>query len=181
MSDQNLPEQLHDLDKPLIKLLWMGGLALIVKGESGVYYVSQTGGTLCRQSVVEGWLLPLFDEIGFRDRNGQEDAFLGYFPQHIGDSSYELSEQGADFVDDQLQQQNFTKFLRVDRTMLKQSHEAWVHVVFEPVPEKFPKLGISFDPKESPYAPGTPQHDMTHYSMFGFKSKKGVLTWVNSD
>jgi hypothetical protein len=128
-------------------------LALIMSEPSGVFYYNQAGGHMCCNQEEEGVLVfvdesfnCLYDEISRYTFN-----------------LWELKKKDADYLD--LLFKRKLKYVKVDRTRLKDSMEAWIYVVFEHgLPKQPKKLSL---------------RNNIYFS--GFDSKKGVLTWDNSD
>lgn len=170
--------------KRLIRLWDSVGLGLIILGPSGVMYSNQAGGTCCLQPQDEGFFVPLHDEV-----LGQERMLLDYFLQPEAPSAapegFDL--KTADFIDEVLGISQSTRFLKVDRTKLRDSVEAWVYVEVSEQPEEPPvtfdghigetasgEIWRASDYAELPIPPNS-------YPVYGFGACKGVLTWCNSD
>jgi hypothetical protein len=64
----------------------------------------------------------------------------------------------ADYIDGFLVKDGYTRFLRVDRSRLEESHEAWIYV------DVLAEEG-----------------DRRLALISGFSATKGILTWPNSD
>lgn len=153
------------------------GLALIVPAATGIAYANQTGGYLCTQSSQEGFLLLIDSEFPYEIGS----YFTG--DKWGGWCSGGIDEETADWVDNVLSQMpvaqpttvhraawlddgagaaldqglaqiDVLKHLRVDRTKLHDSHEAWLHVQIQG--------GLP------PLVPGT-------------DPLPAILTWENSD
>jgi hypothetical protein len=127
-------------------------LALIISEPSGVFYHNQVGGLRCVTLEEEGVLV--FVDEAF---NRLYDEISRYPYDYE-----EFKKKDADYLD-QLFKRNL-KYVKVDRTRLKDSMEAWIYVVFEhglPKPNK--------------------QSLRNNIYFSGFDSKQGILTWDNSD
>jgi hypothetical protein len=134
---------------PLVDLAAFPDLGLIVKAPTGVRHTTQAAGFACEHPEAEGYFVPLQTRIG----RPELATFMGLFR-----GSWDcLSAAQADAVDGALARHGF-KSMRVDRTMLAQCREAWVHVVISAreKEESIPLTGLSED-------------------------VRGVLVWPNSD
>ena len=69
-----------------------------------------------------------------------------------------LDEMDAELIDGELREIAFGDCLRVDRARLRESHEAWVHVVLDGSDE-----------------------ESSLFAGFGPYPRRGVITWPNSD
>lgn len=96
------------------------GIGLIVKAKTGVMYTSQVAGHGCEHPEVEGFFVPL-------ERNDQS-RILDFLLDAYRGSWLPLNEQQADALDRMLRRQNYSS-IRVERALLHESREAWVHVV----------------------------------------------------
>ena len=126
---------------------------LVIEHPSGVVYTNQTGGTSCMQPELEGVLVPL-------DLEPEQTEKLAKLCVEVPSVSPEL----ADAIDAILA--TAPGRLRVDRTLLYESHEAWIHVVGDPPPEYDPCEAVTGD---------------WFADWLGFASVRGVITWPNSD
>ena len=104
-----------------IKLWDMTGLGIIVSCNSGVVYVNQTGGTACFNSEMEGVFCPLLDE----------SETLVEKLTHLTINKKHISDEDANEIDAILLGNPDTRFIKVDRSKLKQSWESWLHVVVD--------------------------------------------------
>lgn len=132
------------------------GLGLIVLQPSGVFYTHETGGYACYHDKAEGVFAPIHQD----NEDNQESMLIDYFtgPKWNGWCSDSIDEETAGYVDYVLSLSPSTSYLKVDRTRLGNSREAWIHVdVVEPTE----------DPELSP--------------IHGFGECKGILVWSNSD
>jgi hypothetical protein len=129
---------------------------LILSTPSGVSYFNQVGGQLCFQAHQEGVLVPL-------EMTASNVSRLEEFPYAQGAMGIDVS--AANFIDEILQSNVETAFLKVDRRQLDAALEAWVHVVVDHVPASFDINDVRF------YGP-----------LFGTApGSSGVITWANSD
>ena len=143
------------LDKPLIQL-WCGErLGLVVLRPSGVYYSNQSGGYACLHPLAEGVFVPIRDDALDIEKE-LEDYFTG--PKWNGWCCEGIDEETATFIDGVLTKCPLTMEIKVDRTRLTDSHEAWVYVDY-----------------------GNPQEANWSSEISGFGPCKAVLTWENSD
>src|ERR1041385_5697651 len=129
-------------------------IMLIVEHPSGVRYLNQVGGVTCWQAEMEGVLAPVDTSPDVKERLQNFS-----YPGRPG-----ISDQDADTLDGLLASFPGTSFLKVDRTRMNESWEAWVYVLVESPERAEPTLsGPYFGP------------------LHGFGAAKGVLTWPNSD
>ncbi len=138
-------------DKPTIRVWETESLGLIIKCKSGVQVSNQTGGHGCLHPELEGIYVPLRTKVEVL-----ENYFTG--PKWDGWCMEGIDQETADFIDDLLAKEPDAKFISVDRTRLKESHEAWVFVNI-----REPKVSVGW----------------TVWSGFG--TTEGILTWPNSD
>lgn len=150
-------------DKPVIQLD-IDTFGLILLRPSGVLYRNQTGGYICEHPQEEGVFAPLDLEELVQARDDISNHFTG--EKWNGYCFEGIDAETASFLD-----AVFTRtanlpfgltqtlpFLRVDRSRLQESHEAWIYVeVEEPA--------------------GVPEHN----PFAGFGTCRAVLTWLNSD
>ncbi|WAS96321.1 DUF6210 family protein [Nannocystis punicea] len=122
---------------------------LIVLDEHGAVYTSQVFGNSCEQVAARGFFVPL------------DETFPEFIPEPVEEALGKLlanapylSEREADEVDALLARYGETEFLRVDRTMLAESGEAWVYV------DVIPRGSCP---------------------LSGSGPWKGILVWANSD
>jgi hypothetical protein len=111
-----------------------------------VVFTTQAGGLGCCHPEVEGVFVPLFEDHG--------RVSMSLMQRFRGDW-HPISEEDATMID-RLLKNNGLEFIRVDRSRLSESFEAWVHVSVE-----------------------EPTSEIRLISGFG--SARGVLTWSNSD
>jgi Family of unknown function (DUF6210) len=139
-------------------------IALIIEIPVGVWYQNQVGGVVCCQAEMEGILAPLEFEPEDTDR-------IMRFPYPAGIIG--ITSQNADAIDKVLGSSPATSFLKVDRTRLDESWEAWVHVLINVPPEVASGAWTST-------STATP-FDKYIGPIWGFGPTRGVLTWHNSD
>lgn len=132
--------------KPFIELFDFYGIGLIVSFPSGVIYTNQVGGFGCFHPEIEGVFVPL--EI-------EHKKILFALQQHFGGDWNHIKDSDADVIDKLLRSDDFD-FIKVDRTKLEESFEAWIYVDIE-------------------------QQSSELQLLNGFGNTKGVLTWMNSD
>lgn len=142
---------LHDLND----------VALIVCIDSSVIYENQVGGSACFSAEVEGVLASLYIPL-------EKSRLLVSLP--FDGEPFGLSEKAADTIDKILSSEVATNFLRIDRTKILQSMEAWVFVRIESPVGDF----VASESVNRAFG-GPPTH------LFGFGECGGVLTWPNSD
>lgn len=148
------------MEKAEIKLYNIEHLGLVIIMSSGVVYTNQTGGYACLQPSVEGVYVPLS-----ADNSEILTQLMEFFTgsKWNGACCTGIDGETADFIDNLLGQSPSIRyltedlsFISVDRTLLHESHEAWVFVnIFQPTTEAT--------------------------IINGFGNTKGVLTWPNSD
>lgn len=157
--------QLNDIGKPIVRLFDSGGLGLIVLFPSGVVYTNQTGGYSCMTPTEEGIFVPLVSETLDHEKILHDYFFLGKWGGWCNNG---IDEKDADFIDELLARDFITKMVSVNRERLHDSHEAWVYVNIGPHPGRFPRLPANYGSEMS-------------FSIYGFGSREGVITWCNSD
>lgn len=131
------------------------GLGLIILQPSGAFYTLETGGYACYHAHAEGVFVPLQREID----EDQEMLLRAHFtgPKWEGWCSEGIDEDTAEYVNYVLSLSPSTSYLKVDRTRLDDSREAWIYVnVSEPTGDALPRIS-------------------------GFGKCKGVFVWGNSD
>jgi hypothetical protein len=137
-------------ETPAFRVICLYGLeqiVLILLEPTGILYQNQVGGCACYQEYAEGILAPLDHGAGLLD----------FLSVHMRDMTRgcTMTDNEADLVDAQLKHCLSTKNLRVDRSKLNESFEAWLHVIIDPY-------------ADDPY-------------ITGFSNTRGILTWPNSD
>jgi hypothetical protein len=107
------------------------GSGVILKWPSGIEYAIQSGGTYCLRPSCEGIFVPWYNDLGLDPPVfiGIESALQG-LPWRI--ASGDLLAKEADAIDAILAQAPAHRGTRVDRRMLAESWEAWVHVTIDP-------------------------------------------------
>jgi hypothetical protein len=123
-------------------------LGLIIKAPTGVRYSNQSGGLACEHPEIEGFLVPLRTRAGRSEITTLAGMFRGAW--------HRLDDGRADALDSALRRHGISS-IRVDRSMLSESREAWVHVIVSALENGFVPLA------------GAPAE------------AKGVLVWPNSD
>lgn len=151
---------IHSALPPKIYLHAAVGTGIIINYPSGIIYTNQTGGTACLQPEMEGFYVPVGNDIATPSLAliSPENELCNYFnSKYSNDGAINgLDIDDANQVQNILSAFNLSDAIVIDRTKLNLSHEAWVYVsVF---PEK--------------------SHGL--FSNFGSKLT-GVLTWCNSD
>ena len=107
--------------KPVIELNESAYFGLIVEHPTGIQYMNQVAGYACYHPVLEGFYFPLFSgEFGIEQRVIAVFGEYGYWDG--------ITDQMADQIDSLLSGFYLTRELRVDRSRLKESYEAWVWV-----------------------------------------------------
>ena len=117
--DQSTPEKPGPMN---VTLHAFPDIGLIVKAATGVLYSNQAGGFACLHPEVEGFFVPLRTPFGMRELNALQDLFPSGFDAEDG-----MDEETAERIDRLLTRQGL-KCIRVDRSKLAESWEAWVHV-----------------------------------------------------
>jgi hypothetical protein len=150
----------------IIELWESVGLGLIIEYPSGVIYTNQTGGTSNLAPNVEGVFVPLRNGVEYKEPKlfGPENDLLRYFkgPKHRGTGATSgLDPVDAGFIQAVLERYSLGDIVTVDRSRLRESHEAWVRVIVEREEHN--------------------QHDLRIFRGFGPYPRSGVLTWSNSD
>jgi Family of unknown function (DUF6210) len=147
----------------LILLRDLEQMVLIIACPDGVRYQNQVGGVVCWRAEMEGVLAPLYLAPEDADR-----IMTCPYPAGIMGITSEI----ADTIDTILGPKPATSFLKVDRTRLDESWEAWVHVLINVPPEAASGAWTSTS---------TSTFDKYTGPIYGFSPARGVLTWPNSD
>ena len=106
--------------EPIVDTNCMPGLIILAK--TGVYYTNQAAGVACLHPIVEGYFVPFY--LGYE--NWRE---LNWELQELGDSIgtwLGLTTDDADKLDSLFERYGVP--LRVERSLLESSYEAWVYV-----------------------------------------------------
>jgi len=153
--------------QPIIRLDDCVGTALVVTHPTGVVYVNQAGGTSFLQPHVEGALVPFGNDVALEGNTlmSSQLALAAFFegPKHRGaGATAGLDEEDADAIDAILADVRAGSWIKVDRSRLKDSMEAWVHVK------------IMDESGDSPWLTGL-------CGGFDPYPRAGVLIWMNSD
>jgi hypothetical protein len=133
---------------PSVNLWSLEEAALIVEWKTGVVFSNQTGGCACCQREMEGLLIPFnpCDRPVGAPTLREQLAFLI--------NAQYLTEELAGRIDALLEENYETRGVTVDRSRLRDSMEAWIHVDID---------------------------DSLSGIFCGFGRCKGVITWPNSD
>jgi hypothetical protein len=107
-----------------VNLFGLNQCAVIVLMGTGVVYVNQVGGTLCRQNEAEGILVPFASEL---DGASQELTLLTHLRKLLLEA-LSLTNEQADSVNALLAAGCPSLAITVDRSRLDENCEAWVHV-----------------------------------------------------
>jgi hypothetical protein len=133
-------------------LLHDAGLGVIIECPNGVIFSNQTMGNSCWQAEMEGVFVPFDAEESWLRLNSYFEG-----PKYSGNGAmHGLDDQDADLIDAVVLDARIQGPVVVDRTRLKESHEAWVHVLLE-------------------------GEERALFAGFGPFPRRGVLTWPNSD
>ena len=131
---------------------------IIISYPTGVTYSNQTGGTSNLQPELEGCLVPL-PEV-HPDKVPPDKILAIHFSgpkwRETGATSG-IDTEDADLIDALLNDCRLSGIVKVDRSKLKESHEAWVFIQI-----------LNDDPGNA-------------FSGFDPYPRVGVLTWSNSD
>jgi hypothetical protein len=164
--------------KRVVNLWGHAGTGLIIKCATGIAYTNQSCGHHCLHPEQEGAFVPVGNDVALPSREliSKEYELTAYFegaPWHGSGAATGLTEADADFIDRILADRPDLRQIRVDRSRLTESHEAWVHVLV--------------NEEEGPMV-GSIGADMTHVlqrlttiSGFGPFPLEAILTWNNSD
>ena len=135
-----------------IELLSLTQTVLIIPGKTGVIYTNQVGGTECAYPELEGSIVPVEFDILLEDPlNSLTLKICKLFPEgNPGDITCDI----ADRIQSLLDSSPYTKDIKVDRSKLERSKEAWLNV------EIIGSLDDTIDSSDE---------------------KEAVLTWSNSD
>jgi hypothetical protein len=137
--------------KPRVCLYWLDRAALVILMPSGVIYFNQTGGNFCLQSEAEGILFPINNEprLGHLHDGSLDIRLAQATPEMI-----RISETTAQRIDTLLEEFLYNDIVKVDRSKLEQSNEAWIHVEID---------------------------EQSSGDLNDFAGYKAILTWPNSD
>lgn len=134
--------------------LYGAGLGLIIRHPTGARYTNQTCGACCAQPEMEGVFVPFDAEESWLRLNAYFEG-----PKYRGSGAMQgIDEEDADLIESVLRDGRLGVPLAVDRSRLKESHEAWVHVLILAEDGPIPTV-----------------------AGFGPYPRPGVLTWPNSD
>ncbi|ACL03123.1 conserved hypothetical protein [Desulfatibacillum aliphaticivorans] len=141
---------------PTLRLCDIGErIGLIIVWKSGVVYSNQTGGLACFLSKQEGVFVPIGEGL-----LNQDELLWEHFTgsKWFGACMDGIDEETADYIDEVLEQNIETSCVKVDRSRLGKSHEAWIYVT------------IADDPNSE-----------ERRIIKGFDGCRAVLTWDNSE
>jgi hypothetical protein len=139
-------DPLYSRDGKTVCLYDLLGLGLVLKDDlSDITYFNQTAGHVCLQMFAKGTFVFVLD-----DTKSLCNTIAAYMINKEG-----LSLEDADFLDNAFSRSYGAKHLSVDRTKLRQSMEAWVHVTID--------------------------NSINNEVYTGFTVTEGILTWPNSD
>ena len=142
---------------PFVSLIGVHGLGVIIKCSSKIAYHHQAGGLSCIDGRAEGIFMPVnIIGQGHPPPSVHERLEKYFMDVHGCRCDGGMNEDDADFIDNTLQISFPSSLLKVDRSMLEESMEAWVYVELN-ISEKDKKLTTSID------------------------ANKGILVWPNSD
>lgn len=166
-------------NKKTISLYGLTQLALIILGESNVFYTNQAGGYSCCQLREEGWLAIIGEDYDMSKKVA--DSLGKYVENKVG-----LTIEDADYIDSVFRNDDTTFFLSVDRTRLQNSMEAWLYVNIDeqpPVPIEAFKFGVGTWKEQREWYDSQFKHikNPQGFPFYGFGKTRGVLTWFNSD
>lgn len=128
------------------KLVCVAETSLIVLMETGVFYTNQTGGVACHHPTAQGILIPI-GNTHFTEELVNECQDFGFCG---------LEEKSVSILQGIINRNGLENSIKIRRNKLQVSEEAWVHVVINDPPGRFPFFK-------------------------GFKNAKAILTWQNSD
>jgi hypothetical protein len=133
------------------------GTGLIIKAKTGIVWTTQAGGVSCLQPECEGLFVPFGNDLGFDGKLiSLEGTLFEVFRKADKKTWVQLFERALEWY----AAEHWAPFreLELDRTRLRDSVEAWVHVIYRPTPDSYPLFeGLGEGPFEA------------------------VLTWSNSD
>jgi Family of unknown function (DUF6210) len=126
-------------ERPLIDANPGLGLGLILVDEAGARYTSKAGGTASHRPEESGYFVPLNSEdvsdegrfMSFEQKGMLEEFFCGENGPWKGHCHSGIDEATADFIDSVLARSQATSWIKVDRTCLTKSNEAWVYVLVQ--------------------------------------------------
>ncbi len=114
----------------IVRLYDHAGTALVVPHPSGIVYSNQAGGQACLQPQVEGFLVPIANDVGLAPLYGfrsPENDLLRYFKK-LQWCGAPLTVRDAEEIEAIMHSLPLWAGLRVDRDRLSESIEAWVFV-----------------------------------------------------
>lgn len=113
-------------------------LGLLLLMPSGIVYANQANGVACDHPEAVGVLAP----FGMAGLQPYSQALYNYFTSRECNRGH-LEEADADFVDAFLLTTWVPFVVKVDRTRLTESYEAWVYVVLEGNSPTYPSLTLT--------------------------------------
>jgi len=147
-----------------ITLAQNAGIGLIIETAQGLTYSHQSGGLALRYPELTGAYIPF----------GSESQRLAVklaatFVDHTWSGGEILTEARADAIDAALQESGCSA-VRVNRTRLANSHEAWVHIEI-----------VEDEANSRSYGNTIGWVFIGESEVSGLGGSKGVLVWPNSD
>ena len=106
------------------------GTALVIPHPTGITYSNQAGGHACLQPEIEGFLVPIANDVGLSPQNefrSPENELFAYFGK-LNSCGAPISDTDADRIESILHKSPVWGGLSVDRKRLNDSVESWVHV-----------------------------------------------------
>lgn len=149
------------MNKPTIAIWDSVGLGIIVAYPTGIFISNQVGGTACLHPKIEGIYLPLSNDYTADNKTflSPEIDLDSYFMQKYNGTG---ATNGIDIEDIEaittiLKKYKLDETITIDVQKIKQSCEAWIHILINE--SKRYEIIKGFEPY--------PRH--------------GILTWSNSD
>lgn len=105
--------------------------SLVMEEPTGIRYTFQVGGSACQQKSVEGVVLPLV-ATGYAGANALGDVLHDVAAELSG-----LTEETADRIDAVFSDQRHFLELKVDREMMMESSDQWIHMVLLSVKDEY--------------------------------------------
>lgn len=137
--------------RKLIELWSLAGAALIVPGNTGILITNQVGGTACLHPEIEGFIVPISDDLLIQDYKDSLQFQLCKLFDGVWD---QLPDEILRKIQSLLNRYPETRGITIDWSKKSESFESWVWV-------------IAKETEDSAYK--------------GFGTLEGVLTWENSD
>lgn len=114
----------------IVRLYDHAGTALIVPHPTGIIYTNQAGGHACLQPQVEGFVVPIANDVGLAPEHrfiSPENQLFKYFNK-LHSCGHPLTERDAKAIESIFHQLPIWGGLSVDRSRLNESVESWVYV-----------------------------------------------------